>query len=550
MTAAAPRRGADRRASSFTRAVGRLFKPAMPNPLRPTGRVRFLLPAGRYAAPTLMASTVAQAVADERLHAVEEGAIRYRYGDCPRSSRVVRRRCGRAALEAGAASAVVQAGVRRHRVRTRVSHSARVRLRRMEHPAGVRLRFGPFSGIGIRTACELDAARGAGPHGRARARIAADLAREARRQPTPLAALEARRRGRRARGVRGRACSQYGPRSGVSRGATGGRVVRARGSRRHAVAANAVFDGALPLLERMPVSSSARSARDEGARPTTAVPYRSTGGRASACSCAALVLCDLDAGSYPVRLVEGRRHAASGEAGPQPPAERARRLPPPILPRAFRAPADGGVRARAEHRGCERRRIRPVMFEDCSTATGSGCGRGRPGRQGLPSRSSPSPCWQGGRAPRQPRARLRGGAATCVRQGGATLSWELSAARARCRPSSAPHRAAALAARGAARRQRRVSAVAVCAGKLQQMSLQIGSLCAVFACRRPDAGFRASRMGSFSHNVLRSFYEHFREAGHTRRWTPATLPEARALLDETFDRHLESNATSSARSTR
>lgn len=45
----------------------------MPEPLRPTGRVRFLLPAGRYAAPTLVASTVAQAVADERLRAVEEG---------------------------------------------------------------------------------------------------------------------------------------------------------------------------------------------------------------------------------------------------------------------------------------------------------------------------------------------------------------------------------------------------------------------------------------------------------------------------------------------
>ena len=31
--------------------------------------------------------------------------------------------------------------------------------------------------------------------------------------------------------------------------------------------ANAAFVGALPLLERMPVSASARSARDEGARP-------------------------------------------------------------------------------------------------------------------------------------------------------------------------------------------------------------------------------------------------------------------------------------------
>ena len=65
--------GADGRASELQGLLERLFKPAMPEPLRPTGRVRFLLPAGRYAAPTLVASTVAQAVADERLRAVQEG---------------------------------------------------------------------------------------------------------------------------------------------------------------------------------------------------------------------------------------------------------------------------------------------------------------------------------------------------------------------------------------------------------------------------------------------------------------------------------------------
>ena len=49
--------GADGRASELQGLLERLFKPAMPEPLRPTGRVRFLLPAGRYAAPTRGASS-------------------------------------------------------------------------------------------------------------------------------------------------------------------------------------------------------------------------------------------------------------------------------------------------------------------------------------------------------------------------------------------------------------------------------------------------------------------------------------------------------------
>ncbi|WP_270299800.1 PD-(D/E)XK nuclease family protein, partial [Eggerthella sinensis] len=63
-----------------------------------------------------------------------------------------------------------------------------------------------------------------------------------------------------------------------------------------------------------------------------------------------------------------------------------------------------------------------------------------------------------------------------------------------------------------------------------------------FALRRlrlsePDAGFGPLEMGSFSHGVLKSFYEHFQAAGHAKV-QPATLGEARVLLRETFERHL------------
>ena len=66
--------------------------------------------------------------------------------------------------------------------------------------------------------------------------------------------------------------------------------------------------------------------------------------------------------------------------------------------------------------------------------------------------------------------------------------------------------------------------------------------CKWFSLRRlrlsePDAGFGPLEMGSFSHGVLKSFYEHFIEAGNAKV-APGNLEEARALMRETFARHL------------
>ena len=66
--------------------------------------------------------------------------------------------------------------------------------------------------------------------------------------------------------------------------------------------------------------------------------------------------------------------------------------------------------------------------------------------------------------------------------------------------------------------------------------------CKWFSLRRlrlsePDAGFGPLEMGSFSHGVLKSFYEHFIEAGNAKV-APGNLEEARSLMRETFARHL------------
>lgn len=66
--------------------------------------------------------------------------------------------------------------------------------------------------------------------------------------------------------------------------------------------------------------------------------------------------------------------------------------------------------------------------------------------------------------------------------------------------------------------------------------------CKWFSLRRlrlsePDAGFGPMEMGSFSHGVLKSFYEHFIEQGQAKV-TGENLAQARGLLHEIFERHL------------
>ena len=245
--------GADGRASELQGLLERLFKPAMPEPLRPTGRVRFLLPAGRYAAPTLVASTVAQAVADERLRAVEEGRDPLPVAVTARDPRALFDDVAGALLEAGAASAVSASRAFADTAFGRAFlalHAFACGAWSIAQASDFAL--GPFSGIGIRTACELDAAW-RGDRTVERARIAADLARESEAAADALTALEAGD----ADGALAGFEARLRARTDLDPAFRAEQLAAVSCARRFAAAcsrANAVFDGALPLLELMPVS--------------------------------------------------------------------------------------------------------------------------------------------------------------------------------------------------------------------------------------------------------------------------------------------------------
>ena len=287
----------------------------------------------------------------------------------------------------------------------------------------------------------------------------------------------------------------------------------------------------------MPVSASARSARDEGARPDALFMSLDEAAELPACSCAALVLCDLDAGSYPVRLVEDGGTLLLEKLGLGRPVDAlaaSRR-------RFFRA-----LSSACETVVCERvlntedasEAYPSVMFEellDCYREAGAG---EDDRATGLPKPLVAFAMLAGEDALHDNLALVCEGVQPRVGEGGATLSWELPAAGAvspEQRPRIVLPRSPREGLRGAD------AALA-----LSPSALESYLECPYkwFALRRlrlsePDAGFGPLEMGSFSHNVLRSFYEHFREAGHAKV-DSATLPEARALLGETFDRHLES----------
>lgn len=528
--------GADGRASELQGLLERLFKPAMPEPLRPTGRVRFLLPAGRYAAPTLVASAVAQAVADERLRAVQEGRDPLPVAVTARDPRALFDDVAGALLEAGAASAVSASRAFADTAFGRAFlalHAFACGAWSIAQASDFAL--GPFSGIGIRTACELDAAW-RGDRTVERARIAADLARESEAAADALTALEAGDVDGALAGFEARLRA----RADLDPAFRAEQLAAVSCARRFASAcsrANAAFDGALPLLERMPVSSSARSARDEGARPDALFMSLDEAAELPACSCAALVLCDLDAGSYPVRLVEDGGTLLLEKLGLGRPADAlaaSRR-------RFFRA-----LSSACETVVCERvlntedanEAYPSVMFEellDCYREADAG---EDDRATGLPKPLVAFAMLAGEDALHDNLALVCEGVQPRVGEGGATLSWELPAAGAvspEQRPRIVLPRSPREGLRGAD------AALA-----LSPSALESYLECPYkwFALRRlrlsePDAGFGPLEMGSFSHNVLRSFYEHFREAGHAKV-DSATLPEARALLGETFDRHLES----------
>ena len=526
------------RAPELQGLLERLFKPAAGEPLEPTGRVRFLLPAGRYAAPALVAGAVARAAADERARADAEGRAALPVAVAARDARGLFDEVADALGERGVTSAAEASHAFADTAFGRSFLALHAFMRgpwRIAQASDFAL--GPFSGIGRRTACELDAAW-RGDRTVERDRIVADLARESEAAAEALAALA----------------------EGDVDGALAGFEERLRGridldpafraeqlaavscARAFAAACDrtgTAFPDALALLERMPVSANARTRLDGDAPPEALFMSLDRAAERPAGSCCALVLCDLVASAYPVRAVEDGGTLLMAKLGLDRPTDAladARRR----FFRALSTARDAVVCERVLNTVDADEAYPAVMYEellDCYRAEGAGSD-GDDRSTGLPPSLVPYAEQAGEEALHANLALACAGVRTRPGDGPETLSWDLPAAGA-VSPGQRPRIVLPRSPREGLPRVGEPPA-------LSPSALESYLECPYkwFALRRlrlsePDAGFGPLEMGSFSHNVLRSFYERFRAAGHAKV-RDATLPEARALLGETFDRHLES----------
>ena len=217
-----------------------------------------------------------------------------------------------------------------------------------------------------------------------------------------------------------------------------------------------------------------------------------------ACSCAALVLCDLDAGSYPVRLVEDGGTLLLGEAGPRPPAADALAASRRRFFRALSSACETVVCERVLNTEDANEAYPSVMFEELLD-----CYRPTPTRTddldratGLPQAARrPSPMLRRARTPSTTNLALGcDGAQPTRRQRMGSVPRE----RATVSPAAAPaRRAAAHAARGrlpaAARRRARRC-------RPRRIESYLECPCKWFSLRRlrlsaPDAGFGPARDG-------------------------------------------------------
>ena len=320
--------GAPGRNGELQSLLGRLFAPADGTAVEPTGAVRFLLPAGRYAAPALVARTLADAALAERAAARREG----------RAPLCVCAACREpASLFAETADFLARRGVDAAvSARTPFAQTGfgRAFLALAEFAWGsgpcaakaADFVLSPFSGVPQRAAWALDAAwRGDRTAGRAR--IEADLRAASEVLDAALPAL-GRDDADAALAVLEERLRRMG---GLDEAYRAEQLAAAACARRFAAAcarAGEPLAGVLELLARQPVSSGAREGAVEGAAPDAprepSVLFMGLADAAERppCSCAVLVLCDLEASSYPVRpaedaatlILEKRGLAACGDA--------------------------------------------------------------------------------------------------------------------------------------------------------------------------------------------------------------------------------------------
>lgn len=513
------------RAPELDAVLARLFRPVGDDPVKPTGAVRFALPAGRYAAPRLVASCATGAAERERPLAREEGRAPLPVAVASRDPRALFDSVADA-LEAKGVSCAASATRPFAETAYGKAFLALCALLFDEPCPFSRasdFALGPFSGMGWRAACAFDSSwrgdRAADREGVARALAAeSDVARGALfalGQGDVEAALS---------------CLEEAALHRADLGAAfrAEQAAAARTARSFADACRRVGEDALsslPLLERASVPAGACVPDGEEA-PEVVFLSLSEAAERGPCSFSSLLACDLDAASYPVRAAEDGASLLLERLSLARPADAlslARK-------RFFRAlsSARGEVVLERPLNTVDADEAYPaVMFEeltDCYRSQSDGFAADR--ETGLPPALVPY-------ALRASEAELQADLAFgSLDEGRAPLFWPV--------PS--------LGEVSAGFRERVVVPTRSVGGRpapvLSPSALEsyLECPCKWFALRRlrlsePDAGFGPLEMGSFSHGVLRSFYSHFREQGHPKV-DDANLPAARSLMRETFERHL------------
>lgn len=532
------------RAGELESLLARLFGSGRDGALTPRGSVRFLLPSGRYAGPPLIAEEAVRAVFEERERA--------RSAECPALPVVIAVR-DPLALFSSMADRLTHAGLN-------ASVSARTTFGdtgfgraflallsllsadRCEVSQATDYALSPFSGITRRRAYDLDAAwRGDRTIGRER--MIEDIMAASSESAETLAALISGNVDSALAGFEARLWR----RSEFDTAYRSVQLAAIGGARRFVADAGRVgvrVEDVLPLLEDLtiPASALAFPENEEPVDPAVRIMDLPEAAEQAPCSCTELILGDLSADVYPVRQPEDASTMLLEKVGfrqEHDPLTLMRRRLSRVLSTACHAVA------------CERvlntldadESYPAVMLEellDCYR-------RDQPDDSdfdrvtGLPLPLVPFSRTMG----EDDLHRLFSSDGGAPDAGGSWRYPEDGIVSVDHRslivlPGSAPRGTVDLDVTAS------VMEGGFLAGtpRLSPSALETYLECPYkwFSLRRlrlsePDAGFGPLEMGSFSHSVLKSFYTHFQEAGH-KKVSKENLPEARVLLEATFERHL------------
>lgn len=534
--------------------LNRLFKPLESSALEPVGAVHFLLPAGKYAAPSLVADEILGAVRSERVASLrEERACLPVFVMSPQPALMFSTLADYLAQE-GAVAALA--------ARTKFAQTAfgRAFLALVRFACDESylvcdasdFALSMFSGLSRRDAGVLDA-RWRGDRTIDRASIAADLSQKSDLAAHVLAELS--------QGHLSGALTCFEQRikqwSDVDGGFRAAQLSAVGAAQRFCLAADEVGMSGVEVIAllkdiSLPISlktassnaiygdSTAFSACDvelelqddllqkpREAQPAVVFMTLFDGAEKPACSCSTLILCDLAASAYPVRAEENGATLLMQKAGLAQPADAlmvARRC----FFRALSTARDRVVCERPLHTVDADEAYPAIMYEELID-----CYREDPTRSDDLDRDTGLPFALA------PYARTAGEDAL---HGNLALGQDPSAFSSleTCGMGevSAEGRMWVVLPREGVQQGRETALVALSPSAIESYLECPGKW---FALRRlrlsePDAGFGLLEMGSFSHGVLKSFYEHFGEAGHTRI-NAENIDAAQKLLREVFARH-------------